>query len=243
MDALIMAAGRGSRLGPETDRTPKSLIDLGGSSALQWQLTVLSSREVRRVVIVTGYRRGAIEETAKLVAGRFGLDVVFAWNPFWAITNVLASAWFARDRLSTSFVYTHADTIFHPSILDDLLKREGDAVLPVDIRPCEPEQMKARIDEGRVTNLSKELSDGEAAGEFLGVALFRDPLIPVLREAMDVLMESGAYGAYFEEAINWAIRERGLQVEVVNTAGRPWTEIDFPEDLEQARSIFPRITP
>jgi choline kinase len=242
VDALIMAAGRGSRLGEETDERPKSLVDLGGTTPLELQLALLAQRGIERVVVVTGYRRDLIETAVRHAgAGRF--EVVTVWNPFWRVTNVLASAWMARTHLDRPFVYLHADTIFDPSILDDLLSAEADAALPIDVRVCEPEQMKATVIEGSVRNLSKELPPDETTGEFIGIASFSESAIPAIRDGMDAVMEAGELGTYFEEAINWAIRNRGLQPAAVPTAGRPWTEIDFPEDLALARQLLPRLLP
>ena len=73
MDALIMAAGRGSRLGAHTDDRPKSLVDLGGTTPLEWQLDVLAARGIERAIIVTGYRRADVEAAAERRAdGRRG---------------------------------------------------------------------------------------------------------------------------------------------------------------------------
>lgn len=242
VDALIMAAGRGSRLGHETDERPKSLIDLGGVSPLELQLDTLASRGLRRAIVVTGYRRDLIERAVGRVArGRF--DVSFVWNPFWSVTNVLGSAWMARLELDGPLVYLHADTVFHPSILDDMLRHGADAVLPIDMRPCEPEQMKARIRDGMVEYLSKELPGPETAGEFIGIAYFGRRALPALVAGMDAVLGAGVLTAYFEEAINWAIAELALEVRPVATDGRPWTEIDFVEDLALARALLPRLKP
>lgn len=239
MDALIMAAGRGSRLGAHTDDRPKSLIDLGGISPLELQIDLLAARGVERIVLVTGYRRAEVEAAAIARAdGR--LQVVPVWNPFWPVTNVVGSAWMARERLTRPFVYLHADTVFDPSILDDLLAAPGDGVLPVDFRPGEPEQMKARVVDDRVVHLSKELSDEETAGEFIGIGVFRDGALPAIRAGLDATLEAGALTGYFEAALNHAI-EAGLILRAIPTAGRPWTEIDFEEDLELARSLLPRL--
>jgi choline kinase len=239
MDALIMAAGRGSRLGAHTDDRPKSLVDLGGITPLEWQLDVLASRGIERAIIVTGYRRAAVEDVARRrAAGRLVVEPV--WNPFWPVTNVIGSAWMARDRLTGPFVYLHADTVFEPSILDDLLSAPGPAALPVDLRPCEPEQMKAQIADGRILHLSKELSDAETAGEFIGIGVFGEGALGPVREGLDAVLEAGTLTAYFEAALNHAI-DAGLTIHPVPTAGRAWTEIDFEADLELARSILPRL--
>jgi choline kinase len=241
LDALIMAAGRGSRLGAHTDDRPKSLIDLGGISPLELQLELLAARGIERVLLVTGYRRAEVEAAAIARAdGRLVVQPV--WNPFWSVTNVVGSAWMAREHLTRSFVYLHADTVFDPTILDDLLATPGDGVLPIDFRPCEPEQMKATVVDDRITHLSKELSDEDTAGEFIGIGVFREGALPAIRAGLDGVLAAGTLTGYFEAALNHAI-DAGLTLRPLPTAGRPWTEIDFEEDLALARSLLPRLRP
>ena len=241
MDALIMAAGRGSRLAEETDGRPKSLVDLGGISPLELQLDLLMSRGVSRLIVVTGYERQQVEH-AVLARVPQGISTEFVWNPFWSVTNVIGSAWLARERLRDDFVYLHADTVFEPSILDDLLTSDAPAALPIDLRECEPEQMKAALDGDRVVQLSKDLPAAETAGEFIGVGLFRASAVPHVVEGMDAELAAGGLGSYFEAALNRAIAA-GLVVRSIPTAGRAWTEIDFPADLALARSLLPRLRP
>ncbi len=241
MDALIMAAGRGSRLGSHTDDRPKSLIDLGGISPLELQLDLLAARGIERVLLVTGYRRDEVEAAAiTRAAGRLVVQPV--WNPFWSVTNVVGSAWMARESLTRPFVYLHADTVFDPTILDDLLASTADAVLPIDFRPCEPEQMKATVIDDRITHLSKELSDADTAGEFIGIGVFREGALPPIRAGLDGVLAAGTLNGYFEAALNHAI-DAGLVLRPLATAGRPWTEIDFEEDLALARTLLPRLLP
>lgn len=240
IDAVIMAAGRGSRLGQLTDDRPKSLLDLGGISPLELQLELLASRGVRRAVVVTGYRRELVRDRAEArVRGRMVIETV--WNPFWSITNVIGSAWFALALVRHDFLYTHADTVFEPSILDEMLETRGAAVLPVDLRPCEPEEMKAWIVDGRVRHLSKTLDAARTAGEFIGIGLFRGAGVDAIRAGVEEVLGRGEFEAYFESAVNWAIDERGLEAVPVSTAGRAWREIDFIEDLEAARVLLPAL--
>ena len=239
MDALIMAAGRGSRLGAETDGRPKSLVDLGGISPLELQVDLLAERGVSRLIVVTGYERGQIEA---VVSARIGpsMTAEFVWNPFWSVTNVIGSAWLARERLRDAFVYLHADTVFEPSILDDLIASPADGALPIDVRECEPEQMKATVVDDRVVRLSKELSQAETAGEFIGIALFRAAALPLIVDGLNDEMAAGGLSSYFEAALNRAI-EAGLVLQAIPTRGRAWAEIDFPADLALARSLLSRL--
>jgi L-glutamine-phosphate cytidylyltransferase len=238
MDALILAAGRGSRLGGLTDDRPKCLIDLGGGvTPLRFQAELLLAHGVERVAVVTGYR------SAQVMAALHGyldhhMEITEVWNPFWSVTNVIGSAWMASGELRGPFVYLHADTVFDPGILADMVADAGEAVLPIDFRPCEPEQMKAEVTDASVLHLSKDLPAERTAGEFIGIALFRGSAVEMIRRGMDNVMQRGGLGEYFEAAVNSAI-DAGLTVTALPTGGRAWTEIDFPEDLALAKRLLP----
>lgn len=240
MDALIMAAGRGSRLGEQAGGLPKSLVDLGGITSLELQLEILAQRGIERTITVVGYQAETVRGAAsRRVGDRMALDFVF--NPFWSVTNVLGSAWFARTRLRSDVVYLHADTVFEPSILDDALDSRADIALPIDLRECEPEQMKAEVQGGRVTYLSKELAADRTSGEFIGIGVFQRRAVTALKAAIDAEIKAGSIGAYFEAAINRLLVDDRLKAAAIDVRGRAWTEIDFPDDLAAARSQLPRL--
>ena len=239
MDGLILAAGRGSRLGELTGGRPKSLIDLGGTSPLELQIEAFAAHGVGRVVIVTGFGRELVEERALHRAGG-RLDVEFAWNPFWPLTNVIGSAWLGLARIDRDFVYVHADTIFAPGILGDLIA-DGRSAMAIDFRAGEPEQMKALVTDGLVRHLSKTLPAEQTAGEFIGLAVFRQPDLEALHDAVEAVLGREAYDSFFEAAVNEALGAGSLAIAALPTRGRPWTEIDFAEDLALARRLLPSL--
>lgn len=79
MKAIILAAGRGSRMKGLTDQKPKCLVELRGKTLLEWQLKALREAGVSEIAVVTGYRR-------ELLAA-YGLTEFH--NPRWAETNML----------------------------------------------------------------------------------------------------------------------------------------------------------
>ena len=88
--AVLLAAGRGSRLSELTDRTHKSLLDIGGRSALGRILAALSGADVTDIVVVTGYRSGDLR--AYIGDEHPEVNVTFAHNPAWARdTNILST--------------------------------------------------------------------------------------------------------------------------------------------------------
>ena len=106
MKAIILAAGRGSRMCALTDDRPKCLIELDGRSLLDRQLAALGGAGIHDLAIVTGYRRD-------LLAGR-GLTEFH--NPRWAETNMVSSLACAASWLETGpCLVSYSDIFYDPS--------------------------------------------------------------------------------------------------------------------------------
>ena len=89
MKALILAAGRGSRLGAMTDQRPKCLVELDRRPLLQWQVAALKAGRIDDVTVITGYRRESIE----------ALGYPTQNNPNWDKTNMVGTLWSARQLI------------------------------------------------------------------------------------------------------------------------------------------------
>lgn len=77
MAAMILAAGRGERLRPITETTPKSLVEVGGTSVIEQQLERLANAKIKTVVINLGWLGEKIAE--RIGSGhKYGLQVVYS---------------------------------------------------------------------------------------------------------------------------------------------------------------------
>jgi L-glutamine-phosphate cytidylyltransferase len=111
--AIILAAGRGSRLGPHGAQRPKCLARLGGRSLLDWQLAALQEVGVENVVVIGGYRIDALRR-------RRNLRLIE--NPQWRNSGPVASLLCARpERFVDGFVVVYGDGVMHPELLRALL--------------------------------------------------------------------------------------------------------------------------
>lgn len=234
MKAIIVAAGKGNRLYPLTKDIPKPLLKINNETILEHQIQNLRSCGISEIVIVTGYHANRVEELG-------GPDIRYIYNPFYEITNSLASLWFAKNEMDGDFVYLHADVVFDRRILEELLKRQGDICLVIEQKRCIEEDMKVRIAKGLMAEIGKGINLSEAYGEFIGIAKFSKAGAKLLAEALEKIVRQGDLMLWFESAIQWLI-DNGYQVHTLNTDGKPWVEIDFLDDLEQARNnIYPRV--
>jgi choline kinase len=228
MRAIVIGAGRGSRLGPETDDIPKALVPVMGRPMLDWILDALAAGGFRRsdVVFICGYR-------AEVVRARYP-EFTFVENRAWESNNVLASLLCARDLLGDGFVSTYADIVYRGAVVEKLVSSPRDKVLACDTdwrrryvdRLLHPESdgEKLRADGERVVEVSRRIAPEHASGEFIGVAKFSPAGANDLVEAYD-----RARAAY---------------------AGRTWREgrtferaylIDLVQTMIEAGSVFHRV--
>lgn len=232
MQAIIMAAGKGSRISELTGGHPKSFLEFEGKRLINRNIDMLHEYGIQDITIVTGYRE---EEFRELLGNIEGIQ--FIYNPFYSLVNVIGSFWMARNELYDDFVYMHADTICENALLKDLFRAKGDIVLPVDKHPVDEEAMKVRCaEDGTVVEITKNMPVDKAIGEFIGIARISKCVIHDLQDKATLLMKNQAFTEYFEAAIQMLVDEHKYDTEVLDISDKFWAEIDFPEDLESAKS-------
>ena len=87
MQAIILAAGVGSRISSLHSGLPKSYLQLAGETLLQRNVRLLRAAGAEEIIVVTGYERD------RIMRDHAAPDIRFAFNPFFRTTNVLASFW------------------------------------------------------------------------------------------------------------------------------------------------------
>src|SRR5262245_1942446 len=128
MKAIIVAAGRGRRLGAETAAIPKCMVKVGGRPILHWQLDALAAAGVDEVVIVRGYLGHEIAPSTAVAKVRF-ID-----NPEWANNNILTSLFFAEAEMAGGFLFTYSDIVFAPDHARMVAASDGPVSLVIDRR-------------------------------------------------------------------------------------------------------------
>lgn len=235
MDALFMAAGRGSRLGNLTDNIPKSLLNLNDNlSLLEYNINMLTRLGVKTIHIVTGYKTELIEKKTEKYSN---VNIIF--NPFWDNCNVLGSLYIALDHLKDDFFFLHADTIASDEIWNQLAVQPGEIVLPYERHSCGEEEMKVIIDStGKITGISKLIDSDVAAGEFLGIAKFSANTVQIIKETAKNLFSTVGLDLYMEAALQAFIDNGKVNLTSLDITGHKWIEVDFLEDYENAVKIF-----
>lgn len=236
MQAIIMAAGKGSRLGKLTQDMPKSFLEIQGVKLIEYNIALLHSYNIRDIVIVTGFQCEKIEKLVQDIKG-----ICCVYNPFYDMVNVLGSFYVAQEYLreDTDTIYLHADTLFAPEILEQLIDTNADMVLPVEFKRCDEEAMKVCTEAGRITRISKQISCDRAEGEFIGVMRLGHKILPDLKRASKEVLKNKEFNSYFEEAIQKLIEWGNYTIKAMPIENLFWGEIDSLEDYVQTSQKIP----
>ena len=145
----------------------------------------------------------------------------------------------AMGRLDDDFLFLHADTLMEIDAWRQLVNSpEGDMILPYEAKACGEEEMKVIIEDGRVTKISKEFDGSLAAGEFVGIALFRKSTIGYFRNVAETLFKLGDLNHYMESVLQKSIDEVAHDIRPLDITKYNFVEVDFAEDYERAKQLF-----
>lgn len=236
MIAVIMAAGKGSRLGDYTTDLPKSLLPLNdsGTTLLDYNLDILNQLGLDKILLVTGFNSQMLENHTK-----HSSKIEIIYNPFWDACNVLGSLYMVLDHIDQDFLFLHADTLADVKIWNLLTKEKGQMVLPYEKKICGEEEMKVRLNNQNVLlEISKEIPFKDAQGEFLGIAKFSKETIPYFKNKSEKLFKAGNLNHYMEAVVQGAIEETNIDIKVMDILNHKFVEVDFEEDYVKAKKLF-----
>jgi choline kinase len=239
---VILAAGRGRRLGPSAGDVPKWFLPAGGKTIAEWQLEGLrrARGDWQRLLVVTGHRGDLFD------ASSLGAELVP--NPEYATRNNWYSLRLALDRLGRdgwegSACVLNSDLLVGPRVLARFLEaaaREGRSLLAVDTTPPRSdEQMKVALDPGgaRVVDIGKGELSAPPGGEYVGLAKLDARDVPALAAILDAFAADPARDdEWYEAAFREAMRA-GVEFGVVPVDAGRWIEVDDEADLERAARI------
>lgn len=221
MKAVILAAGVGSRLGRPFPKCMSLLPD--GEQILGRQIRIFREAGIREIYVVSGFKQALIMEEFP--------DVFYKYNPFFYITNTSKSLLRALEHLDDDVLWTNGDVVFDREVIQAVAAHAGNAVA-VDRKRCGAEEVKYRADaQGVLLEISKHVAD--AHGEAVGVNKVRQADVPDLVHSLTLCQDDD----YFEKGIELCLRG-GVEFQALDISAYRCIEVDFDEDLREARRIF-----
>lgn len=225
MKAVIMAAGRGTRISRSINDRCKCMLDIGGVPLIYHTVRMLLNHGIE-VHIVVGYNKNEI------IDGLKGLPVQFYENPFYSVTNSIVSLWFAKDALcGESVILGNADVFWEHNLLEVLLQDKRDCVMLCDSSRVEQGDYLFKVTDEKVTAFGKGMDCKNANAEYVGLAVLRGQMISKVKTRLDIFIEKQYCGYWWEQIIYSMINERPVWAKDI--AGMFWAEIDYIEDYNR----------
>lgn len=237
--AIILSAGQGRRLSPLTDTRPKCLVELSGVSVLRWQLAHLRDAGLEEAVVVTGFGANLVDAEIANFAPE-GLKVRTLFNPFYALSDNLATCWLARAEMNGPFLILNGDTLFEADIARRLLAAPAAPItVTIDRKPSyDADDMKVLVENDRLQAIGKTITSYNA--ESIGFLKFSEQGAGAFVAEVEAAMRTpeGLKRWYLSVINHLAVT--GTEVAVASIEGLDWAEMDFPEDLPRNRELAER---
>lgn len=227
MKAILLAAGTGSRISRNIKSVPKSTLEINHIPLIRRNVIMLLEKGIE-VIVCVGYQKELIYEAL------CGLDVKYYYNPFFKVTNSIASLWFAKEELNDDVLIINADVYFGENILESIISDNRDCVLMSDRKRIEEGDYFFKLKQGCIYKYGKELPVEERSCEYVGIGKVKASFIEKFKDRMNLLIESGKYDLWWENIIYSIADEESI--ETLDVDGEFWAEIDYFYDYERILS-------
>jgi choline kinase len=255
--AILIAAGRGKRLGTHTDEIPKCMVQVGKRPILGWVWDALSSVGVEELVVIRGYRGDVLETFVRDLVP----NAIFVDNREWETNNILLSLACARSYLDEPCYMTYSDIVFTRGVARAAAESKAEIGLVIDRKfrdiyvgrtehPLEEGEVSDLLPDGTVARVGKKaLPPADAIGEYIGLTRLGARGIAITANTLDHVQHQ--YAGRDDQPFQRAARYRnayltdlwqqmidtGIQIEPIFIDGQ-WREIDTGQDLERARELL-----
>jgi choline kinase len=167
-----------------------------------------------------------------------GKGVKFAENPFYDVTNSIASLWFAREELTgqDSFLVMNGDVFLSDQAIDVVIAEKRSPVMFYDVTKREEADYKFYCEGDLLVKYGKNLSLEETTGEYVGCAIFANGFLATFNARLDELVRAQNHSMWWEDVLYSMASEYPILAKDIE--GAFWAEVDFIEDYERIQAFY-----
>lgn len=227
MRVIILAAGIGSRISRHLGGNPKCTVDIGDTSLIRHTISLFNRNGINDIAICLGYKQEVIKEELK------DFDIKYFYNPFYDVTNSIASMWFAKDFLEedSEYLIMNGDVYIEQDIIDDLIKAKKSPLLLSDETRKEEGDYKLKYSNGVLEKYGKELTGEDITGEYVGIAKLNRGYVPIFKKQLLKMINQQKHNLWWENVLYELSHEQSVFVQ--NVEGKFWAEVDYIEDYQR----------
>lgn len=233
MEYIILAAGVGTRLYPYTKHMPKCLVKSSKNECIIERAVRLIKKydTDANITVVLGFQANTVKKL-------LGDKCEYIINPFYKVTNSIASLWFAKDILlkKHNTVILNADIVFSEDFAVEICTPPAESIIYYDSSIKTNGDYNVQVYNGVMTVMGKELVDYE--GEYVGITKISTDVIPILLQEIDYMINDNLYDQWYENALVQLSLNKNIQFNVYDTRDFQWSEIDAIGNLLKIRQII-----
>jgi choline kinase len=232
MKVLMLAAGVGTRISRYLGDKPKSCVDVGGKPLIRRTMELFYRNNITDISIVVGYQEKYIHEALN------GFDYKTYKNPFYKVTNSIASMWFAKDfmDINEDMLILNADLFIEDTMLQRLIDVKKSPLFLSDSTRIDNADYRFYWEDDKLLNFGKELTNEETTGEYVGIAKIEKKDIKIMKAQLEYLVDKGEYNMWWEDVF-YSLVETGKPIYIEDIKGSFWAEVDFIEDYERIKEF------
>jgi HAD superfamily hydrolase (TIGR01450 family) len=234
MQAVILAAGIGSRLRPLTEKKPKGMVKVNGIPIIEHQIKAYLQAGLKEsdIIIVAGYKPDFI--TQFISENYPGINLII--NDVYNTTNNMYSLDMALDTVDEDVVVSNGDCVYEYSIISDFLKFSSANSIASEKGSFTDENMKITVNsENRIVHISKQIKSEEAYGNSIDLYKISSESLETFKAIIKGMIEEDK-NLWAELALDKSFEK--LTFIPFDIEGRKWMEIDNYEDLHIAERKF-----
>ena len=239
--AILLLAGRGSRLGSLTEQRPKCLLDVAGISILERTLRLLSQGGVSEAILVVGYEADQIQ---RVIGNRYaGLDLTYIFNEQYNETSTAYSLWLAKSYLKKDCLLLEGDILFEMEVLHRVLGCSIDRSVwaAISITPGNDEGILLRrngVGYVIAVQLVRRAEHRPLAFGYkcAGIQLLSAVMAQSLAAKLDHAINKGQTQIFADLLLGEALTETSIKL--CSLEGLRWAEVDDQEDFHRAQQLF-----
>jgi len=230
--ALLLAAGRGKRLGTVS---PKCLTVVSGVPILGRLVSSLVEQGFQRLVVVLGYQGRQIRDYLNLHSA--GLEIQYIESALHATTNNIYSLWLARGHMKAPFVLIESDLVFDSRLLG--LMQVPNRIAVAELASHMRGSTVSTDQHGIVDSFQVGESDGpRLANKTINMCSLSLAVWDEISRRLDLRVAAGRVHDYYESVFAEMTSDRLMRLEATWFDDGRWSEIDTPDDLVAAHGLF-----
>ncbi|MDH8701015.1 histidinol-phosphate/aromatic aminotransferase/cobyric acid decarboxylase-like protein/choline kinase [Dysgonomonadaceae bacterium PH5-43] len=243
MQALILAAGMGKRLGELTNNNTKCMVKVNNVTLIERVLKQIETRNFEQIVIVTGYQEDNLKEYIKTL--NISTPIVYVSNPIYDTTNNIYSLYLARDYMSKNdTILFESDLIFEDAVLDKIMNNPYPNLALVSKFENWMDGTSVVLDKDDKINRfisEKDFVHEDSSEYYKTVNIYKfskefsnTHYIPFLEAYLKALGNN----EYYEQVLKVIAYLDKPELKALRLEGEKWYEIDDVQDLDIAESVF-----